>query len=80
MTQQNPEFLTIAEVAELLRLSVPQIRRLVRQGRIPFAQPGGPRGKLLFPSDVQQQLVEQPADVPTPESNSSPSRRPAWLK
>ena len=44
--------LTIREFSRQSRLSVTQIRRLVKAGRIPFLQPGGRGGKLLFSQDA----------------------------
>jgi excisionase family DNA binding protein len=35
------ELLTIAEVAELLKISVPSVRRLQQQRRVPFYKVGG---------------------------------------
>ena len=35
------ELLTIAEVAKLLKISVPSVRRLQQQRRIPFFKVGG---------------------------------------
>jgi excisionase family DNA binding protein len=43
---------TIADLSATSGLSVSTIRRLAREGRIPFVQPSGKGGKLLFPPDA----------------------------
>ena len=54
------ELLTIPEVADLLRVSVPTVRRLQEQRRIPFTKIGGSvrfiRGDVV--AYVQQERVE----------------------
>lgn len=40
-TRPEPELLTIAEVAEFLKLSIPTIRRLQQQRHIAFVKVGG---------------------------------------
>lgn len=73
--------LTISELSTQSRLSVSQLRRLVKAGRIPFLQPGGPRGKLLFPSDALLKNAE-----PSKQASSTlPVRpksgmKPKWKK
>lgn len=46
------QLLTIEEFIAKSRLSVSTIHRLKRQGKIPYFQPAGKGGKLLFPPDA----------------------------
>ncbi|MCA8999614.1 MAG: hypothetical protein KDA80_21645 [Planctomycetaceae bacterium] len=75
------ELLTIQECSEYSWLSVPQLRRLVKERRIPYLQPGGPGGKLLFRRDA---LFEANQAVRTPQSTSpelpTSGRKPKWTK
>jgi excisionase family DNA binding protein len=75
--------LTIRELSGRIRLSVPQIRRLVREGRIRSYQPGGRGGKLLFPPDVLEvaiaPLVKRTDDRHASEPQRLPGRRPKFL-
>lgn len=75
----EPQLLTIQEFSERTPLSVSQIRRLVKAGRIPYLQPGGPRGKLLFaPDALSQQRNETTTAQPVPPPPGS-GRRPEWM-
>jgi len=73
--------LTISELSTRSRLSVSQLRRLVKRGRIRFLQPGGPGGKLLFTPDAllnsagpsQQATSKLPVH---PQSGKTPN----WMK
>ena len=60
--EPDRQFLTIAELSERSPLSVTQIRRLVKAGRIPFLQPGGRGGKLLFRPDALLAANEPPEE------------------
>jgi excisionase family DNA binding protein len=44
------EMLTIAEVAEMLKISIPSVRRLQQQRQIPFYKVGG--SVRFFKSDI----------------------------
>jgi hypothetical protein len=75
-------YLTIQELSFRSRFSVSQLRRLAKAGRLPYLQPGGPGGKLLFPLDaLEQAAAAEGADVPhaprTPRR--LPGRRPQWM-
>jgi hypothetical protein len=70
--------ITIKALKNTSGLSFSTLRRLVRGRKIPFFQPSGKGGKLLFPPDA----VECAAlDAPSP--NVSPrlaGRQPSWMK
>jgi excisionase family DNA binding protein len=72
------KFLTIRQLSESSGISVTQLRRLVHAGRIPFFQPGGKKGKLLFPRDAIERSGQMPHG---PQADSSPlaGRRPSWM-
>jgi excisionase family DNA binding protein len=74
----DKSLVTLAELSETSRLSTSTIRRLVRAKRIPFVQPSGKRGKLLFPPDA----IERTSPAPSAGSvTSTPlaGRRPFWM-
>lgn len=76
------ELMTINELAAISGLSVSTLRRFVRQRRIPFLQPAGKGGKILFPLNVISRLQ---ADVSalhsaSPQRSSLAGRRPNWTK
>jgi hypothetical protein len=59
----NPRYLDIRQLSAMSRFSVTQIRRFVRAGKIPYFQPGGPGGKLLFPPDaLEVREIDDAAD------------------
>ena len=41
--QQGPEWLTVAEIAEQLKVSLETVRRWVRSGQLPVLDLGGPK-------------------------------------
>ena len=51
-----PELLTVAEVAKLLTVSIPTVRRLQGQRRIPFVKVGG---SVRFTKDDLVAYLEQ---------------------
>ncbi|MEQ1709431.1 MAG: helix-turn-helix domain-containing protein [Terricaulis sp.] len=55
-TDTPPEWLEVAEVAELLRKSERSVRRWCKAGTIPAAQPGGERGAYLINRRALEQL------------------------
>jgi excisionase family DNA binding protein len=75
----------VRELARLAGLSEPTIRRLARDRRIPFFQPGGRGGKLLFPPDAIQRAAGGIAGPPQAEPGpaAGPPRlagpRPRWM-
>jgi excisionase family DNA binding protein len=79
-----PRYLTIEELAIATTLSVSTLRRLYQKGLIVGYQPGGPRHRILFPSDAVEQLTRPVTpSLPTPApavKSSTPTRgpRPKW--
>ena len=83
----KPHLLTLREFSQRSQLSSATIHRLKRLGKIPFFQPSGPRGKLLFPADAVEQAAKaafndsfttSPGTAETQAHLSGPC--PAWMK
>jgi hypothetical protein len=82
-----PALLTYQDLHLKTGFSLSTLRRRVKEGRIPFFQPGGPRTRVVFPADVVELLLsqspvsEQPqtpvAAPPSPAAQRGP--RPKWL-
>jgi hypothetical protein len=79
----GPIYLTKHQLVARSGLSASTVQRYKDAGKIPFFQPGGPGGKLLFPPDAieaarRQSLTEQialPAD--TTSASAEHARRTA---
>lgn len=72
-----------AEFSRLTGISVMTIRRCLRDGRLPFVQPGGRGHLILIPVDALDRLRTPagPADDPPPPAPpvlSGP--KPEWLR
>jgi len=79
----GPQLLTVEVLSAASRLSVSTIHRLKRQGRIPFVQPAGKGGRVLFPADAIARgavstHVERLACDPSRGQLSGP--RTAWMQ
>lgn len=86
-TDPNRRYLSIEELSAQSGLSPATLHRLKRQGKIPFYQPAGKRGRVLFPPDAIEQAdqatsssatKDSPGDAGNPSHLSGP--RPAWMK
>src|SRR4051794_22015598 len=53
----SPKHLSPQEFSEQSGLSIASVRRYLRDGKLPFAQPGGPRGRILIPPDALARLA-----------------------
>jgi excisionase family DNA binding protein len=82
----NIQLLTIQELCAKYRLSISTIHRLKDQGKIPFYQPAGKRGKLLFPLNAIERPTFEEGGPSSPDSRpdnnhphlSGPS--PTWMR
>lgn len=90
------EYVSIAQLSAISGLSVSTLRRRLKDGSLPFLQPGGTRSRLLFRRDVLDTLA-RPAGEPvsaqstarqavcpesvTPEASLAlPGPRPRWMR
>jgi len=77
---------TIQELSLHSTLSIATIHRLKKAGRIPFFQPAGKGGRLLFPADAIERSCK--ANDEAAEAGPSPAVRdkrlsgplPAWMR
>ena len=83
----NDRPLTIKELSERSPYSIPTLRRLARNRKIPYFQPAGKGGKLSFPPDAIERmciLPDGPPDQPTSGEINPPKRlsgpRPEWMR
>lgn len=83
----NRRLLTLKEFSDVSNLSPATIHRLKRMGKIPFFQPAGPRGKLLFPADALEQVTGAACDESSKASIGTAKTKshlsgpcPAWMK
>jgi len=81
------QLLTIEELRQKSRLSPSTIHRLKRQGKIPYFQPAGKGGRLLFPPDAVERAVDSVMSTTQPSSQTADetARRlsgpsPAWMQ
>lgn len=85
--------LSYEEVSARTGLSLSTLRRRVKEGKLPFIQPGGRRTRIVFPLDVIERLlqaadtssspkhaVQQPISVPVRKVTVSRGPRPKWLQ
>ena len=77
----TPTYLTRRQLAAQTGLSLATIHRLKAEGRIPYHQPAGRNGKVLFPPDALERANED-AGEPTSSSAGGSARpsgpRPRW--
>jgi hypothetical protein len=66
------------EFSDQSGLSIASVRRYLRGGKLPFVQPGGPRGRVLIPADALAQLAVHgggSTSPPTADASSAGERR-----
>lgn len=83
----SAKFLTIRQFSLASPLSEATIRRRIRDGSLPFVQPGGKRTKILIPADAlvlseqaKQEFLVHDARDGAQEAKRIPGRKPAWAK
>jgi excisionase family DNA binding protein len=92
-TVAKQQFLSPADFARLSGLSLSTVQRYLRDGKIPYLQPAGRRGRILIPlqaferavHDVNALEVGASADESSTTSSSSdeprlPGPRPKWMR
>ena len=78
----SSQLLTVSEFSAKSRLSVPTIHRLKHQGKIPYFQPAGKGGRLLFPADAIERAAEA-AKLSSPPAENPPHLSgppPTWMR
>ncbi|HIC88501.1 MAG TPA: DNA-binding protein [Anaerolineae bacterium] len=68
-----PQWLTVAEAAEYLRVSDSTVRRYVREGLLPAARLPDKRGIRVRRSDLET-LLSPDSPLSLPQSTSTPSQ------
>lgn len=48
----TPDYISPQEYCERTGLSIATVHRYLKAGRVPHAQPGGPRGRILIPTEA----------------------------
>lgn len=79
----SPRLLTVSEFSARSRLSVATIHRLKDQNKIPFYQPAGKGGRLLFPADAIKLAApkeDKPSSPPIDDRPHLSGRSPAWMQ
>ncbi len=83
----EPQLLTLSEFSAHSRLSPSTIHRLKDAGKIPFVQPAGKGGKLLFPANAIELMATRELERPsTPaaasggDSGRLSGPRPKWTQ
>jgi len=66
--EEQRKYIDIGELAAQTGMSLSTIHRLKKQGQIPFYQPAGKGGKLLFPPDAIEWIAKA-GSFPVKESN-----------
>jgi excisionase family DNA binding protein len=67
LSETQPSYVDVKELSARAGISATTIHRLKRQGKIPFYQPAGKGGRVLFPADA----IERACLTPT---SSGPGR------
>lgn len=72
-------YLTIQQLSQRTGFSVTQLRRLAKKGAIPYLQPGGAGGKLLFRPDALEACSPGESTTFAPAQQRPLSgQRPRW--
>jgi hypothetical protein len=81
--------LSVKEFGATHGLSVSTVWRYIRDGKLPFSQPGGRRHRVTIPEDAVLTQREQPETLQTTENNPTESPpplkhlsgpKPAWMR
>ena len=86
VSNEGAQLLTIQELSRRSRLSIATIHRLKKAERIPYFQPSGKGGRLLFPVDAIERSGDrkfraaETGQNDTPGDQRLPGPRPAWMR
>lgn len=85
-TDPHQTYLDVRALSARTGLSVSTIHRLKKEKKIPYFQPGGPRGRILFPEDAIELGCHANVDGQKTISENSAEKsrlsgpRPAWMQ
>ena len=84
---EKKAYLTAPELSVRTGLSLSTIHRLKKRGNIPYFQPAGKGGSVLFPHDAIEHALDSSREfVPLPPTRNNGSNdrlygpRPTWMK
>ena len=82
---ESRTYLDVVKLSIVTGLSQSTIHRLKRAGEIPFFQPAGKGGRLLFPLDaIERTGASHSSEPTTPIVNDAKNQlagpRPAWMQ
>jgi hypothetical protein len=90
MDAEEPRFLTPDEFAAQSGLSIATVRRYLKARRLPMAQPGGPRCRVVIPTWALESLcdiahsIKQVVETKATEVAANPMRpsgpQPRWMQ
>ena len=85
MADGAEKYLDIKQLSRQTGLSVSTVHRLKNAGKIPYFQPAGKCGKLLFPPDAIERAAQAAAPVSVKTIAAEPSARlagrpPQWMR
>jgi hypothetical protein len=85
MADGAKKYLDINQFSRQTGLSVSTVRRLKNEGKIPFFQPSGKCGKLLFPADALERAAQAAVPLSTKTASAEQSARlagrlPKWMQ
>jgi hypothetical protein len=74
-------YLSPQEFSALSGLSLATVHRYLRNGRLPYRQPAGHRGRILIPADALELVIaatppDEPPQAPAAPSTSAMTRPP----
>jgi len=69
LASNDSGYLSKVELAKLTGLSPATIERYKKKGIIPFAQPAGPRGRVLYPLQAVKAAIDLNGVAPSQSSN-----------
>lgn len=74
---ESQQLISIQELSKRSGVPIVTLRRWARAGSIPFFQPGGKNGRLLFPVDAIE--ASYSSDPTSERTTPRAGRRPTWM-
>jgi hypothetical protein len=73
----SPTYLSYRQLSLVSGMSQSTLRRRVADGTLPYAQPGGPGSRVLFPPDAIDCLTKHRDETPAPPEAPEPASEAA---